>query len=1592
MPALKQLIDRGQFLREVTSFPIGVTNDGVIGFTIDGKNYVRVKKGSTFQSEEIGIWANGSDMTARLQSRLDHASVKQIVFDAEGGAITINGTVNVPSGKKLTFKNGTSLTGTGTINGGLIKVESEGKAFDTTINFTNVVFVGKYINVKWFGAVGNNSNDDQPAIQKAVDVSIGNPNSPRDVYFPMGAYKIDSPIIVAYKNTATSYGYFTCNLVGQMGGSFTSSTFSVRILPSFSDTFAIGYQTARASVIKGLSIEGKFNPVFAGGLAEQFATKYEDFVSKSSVVCRDNANSPYAAIVIDPFTNNGTTLNANNYPGLDSWYTYATSGAATAGSSGIRVEDCRIRGFVVGHVIAPNGVTRNGENMSVERISVDYCKIAFLATNDQQKGNTYKNIICWGNTHTVFQNMLYGAGTPGQFHVDTVNIAGGVNRMFNIATGGYYGSFFTDIYAESLFKLGVITGSYSTVVQNSHFQFEVPESSATMPSQDTYGFLKAATFNDCVFRKYDGDDTDFIFFNVGYNVNFKDCIGEQLFFLDTDFGSTPQYQAVFTNTKTSNGLLVGSTGAKGIGIPFGNSEITDIGGSSAKFTYKQTTNPFVYLPIGTVAVTKSGTSLSLTASQNASLLTVGTQLMIYAANSVGVTHFDTLTTAAQPNQLMYGWAPLGLIKTVNTGTGAITIDNAPVNLVSGTYTIYAIYPLKVGTPFIADVTNASPNATNVECLNNNFPAVGDIIQGNFTGGFARVSAVNSTSKTITFDRNFLGVAVVGQEFINGSPEIVYNLTGTSLASNVLYFKRAKIRQIVTTTTPTLSTAEVVTSGFYNAAGTGKIHEVAIFAEKYDPVTQKISYYTNGNLSTSVNIATEDYVYASTISTHVLGITTSGDQTSALNTALANSNYKTYIVDVKGGGDITVNGTVTVPTGKVLKFVDGTKLTGTGTLTGGTIDCGIQQIFSSSINVTNVKFKNNILYPQYFGAVGDGIIDDSVSFQKMFDLLATQTNNYHDVIIPRGVYLCNTTVNLPNTLLTGSYQIKIWGYGAKIKTTSNITIWKRIPVDQTLASTLVSNWIGSIKGIQFEGNSIYGATQNSQIALNLGALYSWNIEDCVFLNFHIPIQIEFGLSCKFKNLRFNFTGSGFVGRWGTWTGATNSNSAFNANIFEGCRWYSANGSFTAVHLIAADQNSFYDCISEGLNPQYNFYIDYDLSTNINYTHFENTWIESTGGVNTSNTIFYIRQLGTFYCKNLQRIYPNKIFERPVIGTGSSGKIIFDGIPYDGNMPSGVWFDAGGNLQSGNTFEFINLAYGSVIGNSLTDVNKWQGGIVPYCIKWDYAKSANGGYLIGSNLPISIEAGKGLTPLNQYLLMDNGILQAQDNVHSWGTRGTANNRPKGLMVGTDGLSIDKVGKIYFKKAGETETVALSQFVDNVLRIEAIGGVDLPSGTTVQRPTGLARRFRYNTDLNTIEWYNGTAWVQPITTAANGSETKVTAGANVTVTGTGTTADPYVINSSGGSGSSPVIRTVTANANFLTSDYTLLVDTSAGNVTITIDNLSSGQLANIKKITNDVNTVTVVPTSGTIDGGANYILDAYNESIMMQRDATNYYILNK
>ena len=63
-------------------------------------------------------------------------------------------------------------------------------------------------------------------------------------------------------------------------------------------------------------------------------------------------------------------------------------------------------------------------------------------------------------------------------------------------------------------------------------------------------------------------------------------------------------------------------------------------------------------------------------------------------------------------------------------------------------------------------------------------------------------------------------------------------------------------------------------------------------------------------------------------------------------------------------------------------------------------------------------------------------------------------------------------------------------------------------------------------------------------------------------------------------------------------------------------------------------------------------------------------------------------------------------------------------------------------------------------------------------------------------------------------------------------------------------------------------------DVLIIDATGALELPAGTTLERPTAVAGQLRFNTDLNRFEGYNGTNWVNLKGVEDLDGNTKVTA----------------------------------------------------------------------------------------------------------------------
>lgn len=98
-----------------------------------------------------------------------------------------------------------------------------------------------------------------------------------------------------------------------------------------------------------------------------------------------------------------------------------------------------------------------------------------------------------------------------------------------------------------------------------------------------------------------------------------------------------------------------------------------------------------------------------------------------------------------------------------------------------------------------------------------------------------------------------------------------------------------------------------------------------------------------------------------------------------------------------------------------------------------------------------------------------------------------------------------------------------------------------------------------------------------------------------------------------------------------------------------------------------------------------------------------------------------------------------------------------------------------------------------------------------------------------------------------------------------------------------------------------------------------------------SGLTPGYYYNSGTT-----SSPVWTRLITDVADGSETKVTAGTNVTMTGTGTSASPYVVNATAANGSE---TKVTAGTNITVSGAGTTASPYVVNATIAYGDIKQG-----------------------------------------------------
>ncbi len=586
------------------------------------------------------------------------------------------------------------------------------------------------INPKWWGAKGDGKHDDHAAIQKAINIALASP-AVNEVYLPPGIYRISKPLIVS-RTIQGKYAFVGLTITGYGKAYASSQTLgSTTIIKSdFKDAFALGIQGAKGFVVKNIFFQGLNDISFD----YKELTSYPD--NAWSNTCRDKPNSPYAAIVIDPF---GQSLPKDGgYPGLAKEY------HSNKASTDIRIENCRIRNYVAGLMISPNGRSQNAEIITIRDNWIDHVKVAIAIGQSQSRSVYIHNLNAWGTVQYMFDTKRYGKGNGVMPEVNGMNLAGGVKYLFNSDANWTYGHF-SNVYAESIYGIGFAPGGklpYSFL--QCYFKFIPPiDGIRSNPAVLVTG---NASFIGSTLRYYMGPSEIQlpINFNVK-NLSFYNCSLEVP--PVNNFSDSGTFQNVdFTNTTFSyfnvNNMV--STGSKinNDKIPFSNKLL--LTGQSIEFHdwfHGFSVEGKLKKSVPEMFVIEQNVRVSINDKNSTATWKTGKAGLYKKFDPIIVT--DAKTTAT--NQRLIVRTCVGFVSDVNLKTGMITISGISEALYEGNFHIYS-FRYNYNKPLlIGDLKAGSKNITNIisNYTIDKYWRVGDRIYGDGIERGTYISAIMS---------------------------------------------------------------------------------------------------------------------------------------------------------------------------------------------------------------------------------------------------------------------------------------------------------------------------------------------------------------------------------------------------------------------------------------------------------------------------------------------------------------------------------------------------------------------------------------------------------------------------------------------------------------------------------------------------------------------------------------------------------------------------------------------------------------------------------------------------------------------------------
>ncbi|WP_247235746.1 hypothetical protein [Telluribacter sp. SYSU D00476] len=613
-----------------------------------------------------------------------------------------------------------------------------------------------------WGAVPNDGKDDIVALQKASDYCI---KAKRNLYIPAGDYNISRPWIIGRRSGAYTFSNYASLSIEGEAAQLESSQNATRILPSYNNTFAIGITNSRGIKISKIKIDGQ-NPVNKIlTAAQEPLLDINNYVLNGS---RDSQYSPYAGIVIDPFSK--TVPEDGGYPGMTAYYNSSVSGTAKC-----TFEDVVVTDFVVGFLIEPYmpGAPL-GSEITWRNCVVKGNKVGVASCNNQNR-----NLLWYGGSvgtcYYAFDGASYGTRTGNIPHIFGGNYGGkylfnakNANGESTVKAWGMHAERFGGI---GFFGGAGVSGTNPAILTDCRFSFGFPTSSVDHHIVAYSSIL----FQNCVFAntkaEYEGAPLR-IWKWGAVNITFQNC--------SLSSGGGNLALPVWADSEYN---FIGNSLAEGghnQGGSQGSTELTSNKRAASKAALNRHT-----LTVQTIQFADDPGSIYYV-NKAVNTINLGTQTLTkdpatgtatFTVDDPGVVkvgdHIINRTTTNYESYLgtktlSSNVSPIGTISAISGST--ITISGIPESINSGNYNLFSTWWSRYHEPTIGDVISGQNVIRNVS--KPDAWKVGNHITG---AGIALGTYITAISgNTFTISKNAIATNSGTKLF----DTIVYKVTGT----------------------------------------------------------------------------------------------------------------------------------------------------------------------------------------------------------------------------------------------------------------------------------------------------------------------------------------------------------------------------------------------------------------------------------------------------------------------------------------------------------------------------------------------------------------------------------------------------------------------------------------------------------------------------------------------------------------------------------------------------------------------------------------------------------------------------------------------